>query len=341
MCWVDPLWVHDESPALSRRGFLGTGVAAGLAAATADWGRALLLPGTAEGAETPPRSGGPGTSGVRFRWLGTNGWEISFGSRTLLFDPWLSRSVQTGFLAGRFDPKTPLKVEEALIDQHIRKADQILIGHGHWDHLADVPYIQKKTSAQVIGSETHANLLRAFGTPEIKIVPVKGGEYMQFDGYTIEVFPAVHSMGPTKKFAVPGHLYSVPSMPTTVGELPEGDSLIYLITIRGTFRIFLMSTANYVERAIAGLRPDVALVASLFSNQIYAYTPRLLRALNYPPILLATHWDNFERPFTEPPQDLRALFGDPANLDLWVKEVKQLSPRSKVVTMKYFESFTP
>jgi L-ascorbate metabolism protein UlaG (beta-lactamase superfamily) len=341
MCWTDPAWLQGESQRLSRRGFLGAGLTAGLTAATVDLGKSLLFPGLAEGAETPPKNSGPGAAGVNFKWFGTNGWEISFGNKIILFDPWFSRGVQTGFLSGKFDPKTPLKVEDGLIDQHVGKADQILIGHGHWDHLADIPYVQKKTNAQVIGSETHANLMRAYSIAEGKIVQVKGGEYMQFDGYTIEVFPGIHSMGPTKKFVVPGHLYQVPSMPTTVGEMPEGDSLIYLITIGGKYRIFLMSTANYNERAIAGLKPDVALVASIFANQIHDFTPRLLKALNYPKILLPTHWDNFEKPFSEAPQDLRALFGDPANLDLWVKEVKQVSPKSRVVTMKYFESFAP
>jgi hypothetical protein len=54
-----------------------------------------------------------------------------------------------------------------------------------------------------------------------------------------------------------------------------------------------------------------------------------------------THWDNFEASLSEPPKDLRELFGDPANLDLWVKEVKQISPKNRVVTMKYFESYAP
>jgi L-ascorbate metabolism protein UlaG (beta-lactamase superfamily) len=183
--------------------------------------------------------------------------------------------------------------------------------------------------------------MRAAGVPEGKIVQVKGGEYMQFDGYTIEVFPGIHSMGPTKKHVVPGHLYQVPPAPTKIADLPEGDSLIYMITIGGKYNIFLMSTANYNERAIAGLRPDVALIASIFANQIHDFTPRLLRALNHPKILLPTHWDNFEAPFTEPPRDLRDRFGDPANLDLWVKEAKKLSPKSRVVTLKYFESFAP
>jgi hypothetical protein len=36
-----------------------------------------------------------------------------------------------------------------------------------------------------------------------------------------------------------------------------------------------------------------------------------------------------------------ARFGDAANLDLWVKEIKTLAPRCRVVTMGYFESFAP
>jgi len=123
--------------------------------------------------------------------------------------------------------------------------------------------------------------------------------------------------------------------------MPEGDSLIYVITISGKFSIFLMSTANYIERAIAGLKPDVALVASIFANQIHDYTPRLLKALNYPKVILPTPWDNFEKPLSEPPLDLRNIFGAPANMDLAVKEIKQVSPKSRVVMLKYFESFAP
>ncbi len=340
MCFFDPRGFSMTEGSVSRRRFLGTGMAAGLAASALGVGRTLLTPGVAEGAETPSKAGGPGTSGVNFTWFGTNGWEIAFGNKTILMDPWFSR-YDCGFFRGKFDPNFPNTSNEALIDQRVKKADQIVIGHGHWDHIGDIPYIAKKTGAQVIGSETHANVMRAAGVPEGKIVQVKGGEYMQFDGYTIEVFPGLHSMGPTKKHAVPGHLYSVPAAPAKVGDMPEGDSLIYMITIAEKYRIFLMSTANFVERAIAGLKPDVALVASIFANQIHDYTPRLFRALNHPKVVLPTHWDNFEKPYADGPEDLRAIFGDPANMDLAVKDVKRVSPKSKVVMLKFFESYAP
>ena len=84
-----------------------------------------------------------------------------------------------------------------------------------------------------------------------------------------------------------------------------------------------------------------ALIAPLFSNNTFDFTPRLVRALNYPKLVLPTHWDNFEAPLTGTPTDLRAIYGDPANLDLWVKEMKKVTPRTKIVTMPYFGSFAP
>jgi hypothetical protein len=53
-----------------------------------------------------------------------------------------------------------------------------------------------------------------------------------------------------------------------------------------------MSTANFVERAIAGLKPDVALMASIFYTQIHDFTPRLMKSLGFPKLILPTHWDN-------------------------------------------------
>lgn len=337
MCFVHDL--HElavaDADSMSRRTFLG----ASLTTAAAGVG-SLLLPGLAEGAEPAPRGGGPGSAGVKLKWLGCNGWQIEFAGKTILFDPWLSR-FDTGFFSGRFNAKTPIVVDETAIERNVKKADQILIGHGHWDHMADVPAIAKKTGAQVIGSESHGNVLRATGVPEPKIVTVKGGEYMQFDGYTIEVFPGLHSMAPgTKKFGFPSHVHAVPAAPpAVVSDLPEGDTLIYLLTVGGKLRIFLMSTANYVERAIAGLRPDVALLAPLFHREIHDYNGRLLRALGNPKLILPTHWENFDRPLSEPPQDARDRFGENGNVDLWVKDVKRLSPKSRVVMLKYFESY--
>lgn len=52
--------------------------------------------------------------------------------------------------------------------------------------------------------------------------------------------------------------------------------------------------------------------------------------LNYPATILPTHWDNWEKPLTEPAV---------GNVDPRVAEVKQLSPNSQVVVLDHLQSY--
>ncbi|TME32286.1 MAG: MBL fold metallo-hydrolase [Chloroflexi bacterium] len=156
--------------AVDRRQFIraSASVAAGLAvgalAPTASAAPASL-PGLNQGAETAPASGGPGQTGVNFTWFGTNGWDISWSNRKILIDPWFGRFDAGFFRPGQFNQQTPITTNQDILDAHIDRADQILIGHGHWDHVADLPQIATKTGAMVIGSESHINALIAAGGP--------------------------------------------------------------------------------------------------------------------------------------------------------------------------------
>ncbi len=332
---------EGTTSAISRRDVLRAGLAGGALAT----GGSVVFPGVAAGAERPVRGRSRHRAELRLTWFGTNGWKIEFQAhgtaRTILFDPYLAR-FDTGFFRGAFDPATPLvPADAALVERHIpAAADHILVGHGHWDHIADVAAVQRRTNAMVIGSETHRHLMRAFGLPDQLLVIVEGGEVMAFDGYSLEVFASLHSLGPTKKYALPGHLLHDPPEPKLVGDLPEGDSFCYLLTIDDGPSVFLMSSANFAQRAFAGIRPDVALIAGIFRNQIRDYAERLTEALNHPRFLLPTHWDNFERPYADGPQDLRDVLGEPGSLDTFVRELKRASPRSRVVVLDFFEAFS-
>src|SRR5438132_14307821 len=121
MCFIDSGSLSSLAEGVSRRRFLGAGLVAGLTAATMDWGTSLVLPGVAEGAETPGASGGPGSAGVSFMWFGTDGCDITFRHKTILFDPWFSR-FDSGVFAGQLNPYATLPLHEALLSQHANKA---------------------------------------------------------------------------------------------------------------------------------------------------------------------------------------------------------------------------
>ena len=280
---------NDPTPPVRRRGLLkGTGVAALAAAATA---------GGIAAAENNDAT----APAVRLRWLGTNAWEFTTPTATVLIDPWVSRFPTGAYEDGGADPETEIEVHEDVIDEHLPKADTILVTHGHWDHIADVPYLAKRTGATVLGTETHLNLLRAMDAPEEQLSQVGGGERYQFDkGYTVEVFRSSHSASGDHKQIVFGGTRpgKIPKRPEKIKDLIEGGSLTYLIDFGGV-SFFCAGSANFHEHEIAGIRPT-ALFLQPGGGHTPRYVERLLEVTGFPPYVIATHWDDFDHPLTEP-----------------------------------------
>jgi L-ascorbate metabolism protein UlaG (beta-lactamase superfamily) len=328
----------ESSARVSRRRLFGSGAALGLAATLGSV--ASIAPIRAQAAAAAQRQAGD--AGVNLRCLGTAGWEFTFGNTTILLDPWLTRTVLGGLLGRPSDPTVKMTPNTDLIDQQIQKADIILISHGHYDHTPDIPYIAKKTGARVFGSETHMNLMRALGVPEAQLSTVRGGENMRFDGFSIEVFPSLHGLSATKQILAPHHLITVPSPPPSVSvDFPEGDTLAYQITIADSFRMFAMGTANFVERALSGLQPDLALLAVANYTQTYQYVPRLMNALGNPRLVLPTHWDNWEKPLDQPAVDMHDILGDDGDVNKFMAAVQQVSPATQTVLVDHLQSFAP
>lgn len=294
-----------------------------------------LIPATATAATASagnrgPRSGQDAGSAT-FRWLGTAGWRIDVGDRTVLFDPYLTRFT-TGLYEGAFNPRTALQTRPEVVDAHIGHPDLVLVSHSHWDHLADVPHIARTTGARVVGTETTYHLLVALGVDAAQISVVKGGEVLDFDGIIVEVVPSLHSRNNKCAYFAPGTLNSPPpTVPSTISDLPEGDTLAFQVTAGDSGpSAFLMGASDFSERAVQGLRPDLAMIAVPSSTATHRYVPRLLRALDHPRVTVPVHWDNFETPLSGSPER------DPAmDLDTFVAQVEKVAPATRVVVPDY------
>ncbi len=280
---------------------------------------------------------------VVLKYLGTAGWEISDGTSVILIDPYISRikgpappAAGAGYSVagdnrkayGWNDIATP---DIAAIDTHIQHADFVLVTHTHYDHVLDVPHIALKTGASVVGTESTENVLRAYGVPETQLITVRGGEDYQFKTFSLKVIPSIHSPLDHKHYFSSAVAPAGMKAPLTLEQIhPEGGTLAFLVRIGG-HRILAFGGMNYVEREIAGLDPDVALVGAAGSRkEIYDYSGRLMRALNYPALVLPTHWDNFLVPYEASQQPaLDAVQG-------FVQEIVAVSPKTKVIIPKYF-----
>ena len=288
------------------------------------------------------------TGQVILTYLGTAGWEISDGSTVILIDPYLSR-INGPRPPGPAAVVTPVPGDArplyrmddiavpdgATIDAHIQRADVILVTHTHYDHVLDVPHIALRTRAAVVGTESTENVMRAYGVPEQTLITVRGGEDYEFGVFSVRVIPSIHSALDHKHYFSSDRAPAGMKAPLTLRQMhPEGGTLAYLIRFHG-HEILAFGSMNYIEREMAGLRPDVVLVgAGAARREIHDYTGRLMRALNFPSLVLPTHWDNFLAPYGASEQPAIDA------LQSFVQEVTVASPKTQVIVPKHFEPIT-
>jgi L-ascorbate metabolism protein UlaG (beta-lactamase superfamily) len=271
---------------------------------------------------------------LTLKYLGTAGWEISDGQVVVLIDPYISRLKYGG--GGHPDDPRPsfdrddvAQSDTALIDSIITKADFILVQHGHFDHLGDVPYIARKTGAKVIGTETIITVLRAYGIPDDQLYAVRGGEDYQFDRFSVRVVPGIHSALDEKHY-YDSRRYDARSdlaAPLRIDQFIEGGSLMFLARFAG-HTVLTMGSMNFIERELEGLAPDV-LLAGINGSRLglYNYDERLLKAAGYPRVVLPTHWDDYRLPYG---------YSQQANIDRnvvpFIKAAEAISPGTRVIT---------
>ena len=73
---------------------------------------------------------------ITIKWLGASGFELRYGKRLVLVDPFLSRPYDA-------TPRLPIT------RQDYRKFDMLLATHAHFDHFADVPYLAATVDAHI------------------------------------------------------------------------------------------------------------------------------------------------------------------------------------------------
>ena len=117
---------------------------------------------------------------VTLDWLGCATFRLTVDDLTVFLDAYIDRV-----------PSAPSVGTTAAA---VGKADVILIGHSHFDHIAGAEVIAANTAAKVIGSNESARVLRDAGIAEAQLLRSQGGErHALGNDVSVRVFPSLHS----------------------------------------------------------------------------------------------------------------------------------------------------
>ncbi len=117
---------------------------------------------------------------ITLSWYGVSTFKLEIDQYTIFLDTYMDR--------------VPEADDVGLKSKDVKKADYILIGHSHFDHMWGADIIGKNTGAEIIGSYETIRIMSEEGVDEKQLIPVAGGESIQISkDIRIKVLPSQHS----------------------------------------------------------------------------------------------------------------------------------------------------
>jgi len=203
---------------------------------------------------------------VNLAWYGVSTFRLQIDDTVLFLDAYVDRV-----------PEAP---PVGLRSQDVQRADYVLVGHAHFDHVAGAETIAHNTGATVVGSYESIRLAAGAGVPSEQLMPVAGGEPIAVaPGIRVRVFPGLHSciwssaaatadeeLSGDQDVSQQDRMGRLSGRGTTLppglhSDRGDGGALGYLIeTSHGS--LWWSDTSGYWSGILRTLRPDVAVLAA-------------------------------------------------------------------------------
>jgi hypothetical protein len=299
-----------------------------------------------------PTNCGDPDSVIAVTYLGVSGLLIEHRHRVLLTAPFFSNPSfgQVRPRVRKLLRSTPritadTATIERLLPRDADRATTILVGHGHYDHLMDVPYIatHRAQSATIYGGPSVRHMLmgdsslRANGGRRVVSIsealvgrPRRRGQwfYSSDSAYRFMALMAGHA--PTYRAWKQVYTFTsgtvdsdLDSLPRTAAEWKLGEPYSYIIDVlddrtrEPVFRIYFQDAPSepplgFPPIEVLAERPvDLVVLCAATSSNVSNTPDSLLRVLNPRHVMLG-HWEDFFRSQTLPAQlgpgtDLDAL----------------------------------
>ena len=262
---------------------------------------------------------GPVPSGdhVTMHYLGNGGWLIRHDGHVVATAPFVTNPLNAAVYL-------PAESDQARLSTlpPMRDVKSILIGHAHYDHAMDLPYIMRELApeATLYGGNAVTRLFRrTLGANRVVDVSEKAylrdqraGEWIDLPHAPIRILPLSSSHAPhlfgfvkvvswrkrLEKDVEPGELPTVPAA------WPEGDTLAYLVDFlapdrsKVVFRVYYQDSATppgigSIPKSSDDVPVDVAILCVAAFNQVGDDNPQHILADLKPRYVVGGHWEDF------------------------------------------------
>ena len=230
--------------------------------------------------------------GWRLQYHGTAGFTVSSDQTNIILDPFVTRP---GLMSTAFRRLVP---NEARIESVFPRADAVLVGHSHHDHILDAPHICKTTGATFVGSQDAAYVAQAAGVPTSQICVTHGEHDHQFGAATIRAIPSLHGKV-YGRVTLPGSIVAPPRWPPRVWSLPHGQVLNWSVKMNGVKMVHIDS-ADMIDDELAQHSADVVCLCAIGRQSRPDYVETVVRLLK-PRWIVPCHWDWFFSPWGQTP----------------------------------------
>ncbi|MCO4764031.1 MAG: MBL fold metallo-hydrolase [Myxococcales bacterium] len=234
--------------------------------------------------------------GLALQWLGTAGFRLVSNDHHVWLDPHLSRHSLWQVATQQLAPNA------ARIDADVDQCHAICVGHSHFDHAIDTPFMAKAHNARVYGSESTLNLCRGHGVGESQLVRLDPGERHTEGPFSIRGVPSQHSTFAFGRVPAPGKILAPLDTPARAEKFRVGDVLgLHLSCDHGS--VYHIGSADLIEAELTGVQADVVLCCTVGRYATENFTHRVLDALK-PKLVIPCHWDQFWRSMDKSPRQI-------------------------------------
>lgn len=269
------------------------------------------------------RESRPEGKSLALQWLGTAGFRLVADGHHLWLDPHLSRHSLAEVARGPISPRA----ERIRADVDVAHA--VAVGHSHWDHALDVPFIAREYGARVYGSQDTLNICRGQGVDPSQLFGLVPGVSHREGPFELTPYRSRHGDILLGRVPLPGPIARPLAAPAHALRYRVGE--VYGLHVQtAAASIYHVGSAELIEAELTGVRADVVLCCTVGRQASERFTERVIDALR-PKLIVPCHWDRFWRPIEAPPLQIPgndlAGFVREVRAHPWAPEVRVLAPR--------------